>query len=401
MLEIRRLKPEEMPQVQRMRTVVYNLRRDYSKEEASDPLAQPANWHWGAFRKGKMLSSMAEIPFLMRFDGSSVPMSGIGGVGTLPEARNSGCVPAVFARLLPEAYEQGVVFSCLAPFSHSYYRSFGYELACARNEITVPIREFSRPGIQGAFTQIFPGDDTGALAEVHRAYIADLNHGICRDHWPENLAWRIFTKEDPYSAGTFLYLWRDREGRPRSYIKYQDQTAGEEHIMSVQELAFTDREALYGVLGLVKGLATQFRKLKWAMPLFLDPVDMVNNPWEMTQRLIPGNMTRIVNVKRALELMRRPAGEGSYTLEVTEDPYIPANRGRWRVEFGKEGSHVSPSTAEPDLICDIPGLSQLVTGYRTPENALRTRREGLEFRSNLETLNRVFTLRPQHVTEYF
>ncbi|MDR1374343.1 MAG: sterol carrier protein domain-containing protein, partial [Treponema sp.] len=292
-------------------------------------------------------------------------------------------------------------FSSLTPFSHAYYRAFGYELACAHNEITVPVREFSRLKVRGSFTQISPGDDTAALAEVHAAYIAGLNHGICRDYWPGNRSWRIFTREDPYNTGTFLYLWRDGEGRPRSYIKYQDQAAGDEHIMSVQELAFTDREALYGVLGLVKGLATQFRKFKWLMPAFLDPADLVDNPWELAQRCLPRDMTRIINVKRALELMRRPCGEGSYTLEVADDPFIPANKGRWRVEFGKEGSRVSSTNAEPDLLCDIPALSQVVTGYRTLENALRTRRAGLELRANRETLDRVFTWRPQHVTEYF
>jgi predicted acetyltransferase len=400
-MEIRRLNPDDMPLVRRMRTVVYNGRHDYSKEEAPDPLAQPADWCWGAFQNGNMVSSLAEIPFLMRFDGSDAPMSGIGGVGTLPEARNGGVVGAMFSRLLPEAYERGVVFSCLTPFSHSYYRAFGYELACARNEVTIPTGEFRNFACGGSFTPIFPGDDSAGLAEVHGAYIAGLNHGIHRDYWPDNLAWRIFTREDPYRTGTFLYLWRDQEGRPRSYIKYQDQTAGDEHIMAVLELAFKDREGLYGVLGLVKGLATQFKKFKWAMPTFLDPTDLAKGLWDINQRLIPRDMTRIVNVAEALRLTRRPEGEGAYTLEITADPYIPANRGRWRVEFGAGESRVTASTAAPDLCCDIPSLSQLLTGYRTLENALRSRSGGLELRGNRETLDRVFTLRPQHITEYF
>jgi predicted acetyltransferase len=171
--------------------------------------------------------------------------------------------------------------------------------------------------------------------------------------------------------------------------------------MAVLELAFTGREGLYGVLGIVKGLATQFKKFKWPMPTFLEPTDLVSGLWDMNQRIIPRDMTRIVNVKRALELMRRPAGEGAYTLELTEDPYIGANRGRWQVEFGAGESRVSASTTEPDLLCDMPTLSQLVTGYRSLENLLRTRTAGLELRSNRETLDRVFTLRPQHLTEYF
>ncbi|MDR3147643.1 MAG: GNAT family N-acetyltransferase [Treponema sp.] len=400
-MEIRRLNPEEMPQVRRMRTVVYNGRHDYAKDEAPDPLAQPAEWCWGAFHKGKLISAMTELPFLMRFDGSGVPMSGIGGVATLPEARNSGAVGAIFSRLLPEARERGVVFSNLCPFSHSYYRNFGYELACARNEVTIASGEFRSFTCGGSFTQVFPGDDTSALAEVHSAYIADLNHGICRDYWPDNQAWRIFTREDPYSTGTFLYLWRDQEGRPRSYIKYQDQTAEGGHLMAVVELAFTDREGLYGVLGLLKGLSTQFKKIKWPMPTFIDPTDLVKDLWDMNQRIVPRDMTRIVNVKQALGLMRRPAGEGAYTLELTDDPLIGANRGRWRVEFAAGESWVLAATGEPDLVCDMPTLSQLIMGYRSLENALHSRRSGLELRSNRETLERVFTPRPQHLTEQF
>ncbi|MDR0668746.1 MAG: GNAT family N-acetyltransferase [Treponema sp.] len=400
-MEVRRLNPDELPQVWRMRTVVYNARHDYSREEASDPLAHPAGWYWGVFQNGKLISSLEELPFLMRFDGSSVPMSGIGGVGTLPEARNSGAIGAMFSTMLPEARERGMVFSSLSPFSHSYYRAFGYELACARNKVTIPTGEFRNFTCNGVFTQIFPGDDTSALAEVHSAYIAGLNHGICRDYWPDNRAWRIFTRKDPYRTGTFLYLWRDREGRPRSYVKYRDQTVEDKHVMAVLELAFTDREGLYGILGLVKGLATQFKEIQWPMPTFLDPTDLVKGLWDMNQRLVPQDMTRIINVEQALRLTRRPAGEGAYTVEVTEDPYIDANRGRWRVEFGEGESRVSVVNTEPDLICDMPSLSQLVLGYRSLENALRSRRNGLELRSNRETLDRVFTPRPQHLTEYF
>jgi predicted acetyltransferase len=293
------------------------------------------------------------------------------------------------------------MFSNLTPFSHAFYRAFGYELACARNEITIPAKEFAYLKPHGTFTQIFPGDDTTALAEVHSAYIADLNHGICRDYWSDNRAWKIFTRSDPYSTGIFLYLWRDENGKPRSYVKYQDQTQGDEHIMAVRELAFTDKEGLYGILALVRGLASQFRKFQWPMPTFLDPTDLIPGPWEVAQRIVPRDMTRIINVEQALRLMRRPAGEGAYTVEVVEDKYIKANQGCYRVEFGKEGSRVNRVTTAPDIRCDIPVLSQLVTGYRTLQNALYSRQAGLEVLANRETLDRVFTLRPQHITEYF
>ena len=176
--------------------------------------------------------------------------------------------------------------------------------------------------------------------------------------------------------------------------------------MSVREIAFTDREALYGVLGIVGGLSAQFQKFQWLMPTFLDPTDFITagGLWDMNQRIVPRDMTRVVNVKKALELMRRPSGEGRYVLEVN-DEMIGANNGRFLVEYGPEGGpagcQVSNTQKDADLICGIPALSQLITGYRTLENALRTKQAGLELKGRREILDRVFTLRPQHVTEYF
>jgi predicted acetyltransferase len=401
MTEIRRLNSEELPQLYKMHTVVYNLRRNFAEEEkeADKALEHPAQWCWGAFENGKLFSVLSDIDFLMRFDGNSVKMSGIGGVGTLPEARKGGLIRRIFEQLLPQAYEQGSVFSSLSPFSHDFYRMFGYEIACARNKITIPSKDFHKIKPRGEFIQIFPGDDAAALQEVHSAYIRGLNHGICRDYWPEGRAWKRFTQDDPYTTGTFLFLWKDEQGVPRSYIKYQDKE-DDGHFMYVTELAFVDREGLYGALGIVGGLSAQFRQFQWLMPTFIDPCDFSGNAWEIEQNIIPRDMTRVVNVKAALELMRRPAGEGSYVIEA-DDANITANNGKYLVEFSREGTKVSPTGIAADLRCDIRVLSQLITGYRTLENALLSRQTGIELYGNKETLDRVFTLRPQHVTEYF
>ena len=401
MIEVRRLTAEEIPQLDRIHTVVYNQRKDFSQEKPSDEdSGHPPRWAWGAFEKGKLLSCMWDIDFLMRFDGNNVKMSGVGGVGTLPEARKGGLVRQIFERLLPEAYENGVLFSSLAPFSHDYYRMFGYEIACARNNISIPAKDFFGIKPKGEFVHIFPGDDTSALQEVHSAYISGLNHGICRDYWPNNRGWKEFTENDPYNTGIFLYLWKDDSGKPRGYIKYKDQDDGDGHSMSVVELAFVDREGLLGVLGIVGGLSAQFGNFKWPMPTFIDPYDFIGNAWDIDQSISPRDMTRVVNVKTALGMMRHQSGDGEYVIEV-EDANITANAGRYLVEFGSNEAIVSPTRKEAHLRCDIRVLSQLVMGYRTLENALLSRRSGLELYGNLETLSRVFTLRPQHITEYF
>jgi len=170
--------------------------------------------------------------------------------------------------------------------------------------------------------------------------------------------------------------------------------------MSVTELAFIDRKGLYGALGIVGGFSSQFENFKWSMPSFIDPCDFIGDAWSVESEIKPREMTRVVNVKTALQLMRRPRYEGKYVIEV-EDENLPANSGKYLVEFTPNESKVSSTSRDADICCDILTLSQLVTGYRSLENALYSRQEGLEVHGNIETLKSVFTLRPQHITEYF
>jgi len=402
MAEIRRLETEDLLQFYRIHTIVYNMRRDFSKEENQkiDPLDHPAAWACGVFENKKLLAGMYEIDYLMRFDGHSVKMTGIGGVGTLPEARKGGHIRHIFEKLLPEACEKGVVFSCLTPFSHDFYRKFGYEIACARNNISISTGDLSDIRPKGEYVHILPGDDTSLLAEVHSEYIKNINHGIHRDHWPENRAWKCFTREDPCATGTYIYLWKDENGKARSYIKYKDVMEDGDHNMHVTELAFIDKKGLYGALGITGGLSAQFENFKWLMPTFIDPYDFIGDAWSVESEFKPRDMTRVVNVKAALQLMRRPCFEGKYVIEV-EDENIAANSGKYLVEFSPDEAKVSATTKDADICCDILTLSQLVTGYRTLENVLYSRQEGIEVYGNEKTLNSVFTLRPQHVTEYF
>jgi predicted acetyltransferase len=402
MSEIRRLEKEDLIQFYKMHTVVYNMRRNYSKDESKeiDLLDHPANWAWGVFEGKKLLAGMLDIDFLMNFDGHSVKLSGIGGVGTLPEARKGGHIRRIFEQLLLKSYENDFVFSNLSPFSHDFYRKFGYEICCARNNISIPAGDFLGIKPYGEYVQILPGDDTSLLEQVHSAYIANVNHGIHRNYWPDNRAWKRFTREDPYSTGTYLYLWKNEKGEAKSYIKYKHTQDDGDNNMSVSDLIFADKEGLYGALGFVGGLSAQFENFKWQMPSFIDPTDFTGNAWSIEMRINPREMTRVINVKTALELMRRPDFAGEYVIEV-EDENITANTAKYHVEFAPEGSKVSVTSRETNIKCDIRVLSQLVIGYRSLENAMYSRQNGLEVINKVDMLKNVFTLRPQHITEYF
>jgi len=401
MLEIRRITAAEEVEASKIGVVAFCGRHDFTQVEAPDPLRDPDDWTWGAFENGKMVSRIVEIPYVMRFDGCDAKMSGIGGVATLPESRRGSRIRKIFEALLRDAYANGVVFSCLAPFSYAFYRQFGYELCVTRREITISASDLSVYRAEGSHEMILPGGDTEGLKKVHEKYIADMNHAVRRDVWPDDAAWRDFTRRDPYKTGSYIYLWRDGAGEPRGYIKFQNKNQGQYvNDIEVSELLFTDRDSLYAQLAFAGGLSAAIRDFVWSAPAFIDPSAFAEAAGNIKQRLVPRDMTRVVNVGAALGMARRPEGEGAYVVGV-EDPIIPENSGNWLVEYGPSGSAVSLTSREADVICDLPVFAQLVTGYRPIDDILLTSNQNIDIRGNLQTLRKVFTQRRQHLTEYF
>ncbi|MDR1536860.1 MAG: GNAT family N-acetyltransferase [Clostridiales bacterium] len=398
-MEIRQLDPEENIEAKKISCLSFGLRRDFA-EEFEDPYPRPSEWTWGYFDYEKLVSCVTSIPYAMRFDGHTVGMSGISGVCSLPEYRRDGNIFRILHEIFETEYEYGTVFSCLNPFSHSFYRRMGYELCNCRMEIRVPIHCLTHLKFKGSFNQHFPGDSLDDLQYIHSCYIKGLNHAIARDVWPDQMAWKIFANNDPYKTGISTYIWKDESGKPKGYIQLKQEDENQDRQITILEVAFASSEALYGVLSLLYVLQWQKHKdLVWQAPTFIGFTDIIPENHSFTLKLMPRDMTRIINVEKALEIMRHPEGSGVYTLEV-RDPQLSANNGIFQVEYSEEGSRVTRVGKEADITLEMPALSQLVTGHRTLENALMSRRD-LQLHKNFSVLQKVFTLRPSHLTESF
>ncbi|HML49664.1 MAG TPA: sterol carrier protein domain-containing protein, partial [Clostridia bacterium] len=123
-------------------------------------------------------------------------------------------------------------------------------------------------------------------------------------------------------------------------------------------------------------------------------------PYDVTIRTAPGGMLRVVDVAGALRRMRRPERTARFTLAVT-DPALPENNGAFRVVLdGSEAEVIREDAAAPDLATDIPTLTQLICGSRSPAQLLQSG-ANLTVTGNLETLSRVFVPRPIHMVEGF
>ena len=143
-MEIRLLKGEERYQARLIATVSFHMRIDDPQIVKAES-EQETYQHWGAFDEdGTLMAHMINHQFESVLDGTTVRNGGIGAVSTLPEYRMTGAVKEIFRKLLPYAYAKGEVISTLYPFSHAFYRKFGYETVCWKREY-----EFSPKVLKG------------------------------------------------------------------------------------------------------------------------------------------------------------------------------------------------------------------------------------------------------------
>ena len=72
------------------------------------------------------VAKVGAIPMTMNVRGTILPMGGVTGVATMPEARRGGHIRALLQRLIEEMHADGQVVSTLYPFKTSFYELFGY-----------------------------------------------------------------------------------------------------------------------------------------------------------------------------------------------------------------------------------------------------------------------------------
>ena len=96
----------------------------------------------------KLMGGMILLDYQTRIGDKWLPLTGIGGVATLPEYRRAGVIRGIFKHILPRMYENGIAISGLYPFSHAFYRKFGYEVTSGISTASVgldQLRAFPMP----------------------------------------------------------------------------------------------------------------------------------------------------------------------------------------------------------------------------------------------------------------
>jgi predicted acetyltransferase len=284
------------------------------------------------------------------------------------------------------------VFSHLYPFSHDYYRKFGYEPIGSVKKYTLPLEPARKLKNNGAAYEFIKGDGArNKLIEVYESYASRHNVMLSRseNRWNEVFDVKLFGPDR-------LYYWKDRNGDIKSWVKFKKDGG----IMEIRDIAWIDHESMLGILqfmGMFEGAAEKMRLR--ASPEFVPELYWNNlyDTWVENEWL---GMNRVVDAKRALELMKKPDCDGKFTIKVM-DKFAKWNNNTYIVEYG--GGDCSVKTADAGVSADVEtselALVLMVFGVYDFEQVAK--KDDVCVNGNIETLKQAFVKKPILIADYF
>ena len=391
-MEVHKLTPEERFEANLISTVAFHMRMEDPEKNKEESLKDTKE-DWGAFAEdGRMMARIINHRFSVWLDGQEVPCGGIGAVSTLPEYRNTGAVRAIFEQLLPGAYRNGEIISALYPFSHAFYRKFGYETVRWKNEYEFEPAVLSGYRFEGTAELWKPGDPVTGYTELYNRFAAAYNLAARRD---DAMTLKDHIKGEYYKDRKFCYMLRE-EGKPVAYLIFQDIRHDPAAILSVEDLAWEGREGLYAILGFLARFTADYGTVRLFLPASLELLSVVRSPraYDIHQTASQAYMVRAVNAQKLLAVMKKPEGS-RFVIRVEGDMQIPENNGTWAVS----GSSAEPTDEAPDLTVSIQALGQMATGCVSLSEALY--RPDVTVSANGELLEKIFVRKPILVEEHF
>jgi predicted acetyltransferase len=333
---------------------------------------------WLGFDGERMVAACQVHPLRQWIAGERLAMAGIGTVAIAPTHRRRSLGAELVASALRAARSRGDVCSALYPFRVGFYRKLGYGNAGEALQYRVPPACLP-DSPERLRIELLEGERGRAAAlELYRRWAPAETGQLDRDA-------RAFER---VCAGRdrALFGYRGEGGELQGYalVVYRADLPSAERTLEVEELAWTTREARRGLYGWLASMGDQWRYVLVRSLPSHRLVDWLTEPrlpggaaapwglWAGAATLMMGPMFRLLDVEAAWSRRRVVPGSGlSLALEL-DDPQVPENGGRWRLELADGAVRVERGDAAADLTLrlDVPTLSSVYIGALTASAAL-------------------------------
>ncbi len=257
------------------------------------------------------------------WQGRSVPLGGVAGVGVVPDARSRGVARALMVAAFSRMRERGIPVAGLYPATQRVYRSVGYEQAGERVRYEVPLDALTGFRTEVGVVAVEPLD-VRVQAELRRR--SRPTHGDL-DRPPA--IWARLTQ--PHGSRRYGWLL----GEDGYVLLGHSPSEGQPWDLDVVDLHAPSAPSLRTLLALLASHRSMARVLRWYGAAHDPLLAMIPEPrWRVLEH--KRWMLRLVDVPAALRARGwAPGAEGELHLRV-EDELLVDNAGDWllRVEGG-------------------------------------------------------------------
>lgn len=398
-MQVRKITLAEKPTLSAIQAIAFLVPTDIDALQTKikeHPEEVTYDQSWACFDDdGTMVSGLENWPLNIYYDGHIVGMGGIGGVASAPEHRTRGGIRAIFEKVFADDIQNERLFSVLFPFSHPYYRQFGYEICHESRHIRFHVESLTKYRLTCSVRRHMPQEGFAPFDGVYRRYAAQYSYAVAR----QERNWKGIASGDPLKAEAYPYIL-SRDGEDIAYCIFRAQREADQRMtMILTDYAYVDKAALHDLLGFLYRLRAQFTFLQMEVPDTFEMAALLDEPYDITIVSQTRTMARVLDVARALRLMRHPGGAGSYTLAI-EDAFLPANTGIYRVSYAEAAVTVTrDTTAQPDLSLSVQAFAQLCLGYLALDMACL--RQDVTLHGNAEILRQVFVRKAKFLTDRF
>ena len=392
-MDIRKLKPEETRAADILDSLSFVIPLADEKKDTGYHCDR-----WGYFSDGGTLCACLDNHDLpIWFDGGAVPARGVGSVASDPVSRGEGHIRALMERVLRDDRANGALFSVLYPFSHPFYRKFGYETCCINQKVKFPTDalERFRAADPGQIRMIRPDGGFDALFPIYTEFSKRYNLAVARDE----RTWRRIRIGDPMKTEQYCYLI-SRDGRDEAYAVFHFR-AGEKpfaRTLCLTDYAFLDVRAFHGLMGFLYRYSAQAQDVEMTVPVDLPLAALLPEPYALSLSAGATPMARVLHAEHVLTAMRHPQGNGAYRVYV-EDAFLPDNEGCYQVKFTDGKASAARCECKPDLRLSVQTLAQLALGFLGLEEAAY--KPDVRILDNEDALRAVFIKKPVFLWDFY
>jgi predicted acetyltransferase len=337
---------------------------------------------------GSLAGTTVMAPMGQYFGGNSVPMIGIAGVSIRPEFRGKGVAKRMLTATVQEMAADGIALSTLYPSTMPLYQYAGYEMAGVNHEFVfefehLPDARLNR--LADLDLEVVPGslDDEEQIRALYHQVACTQDGMLDRKEY----IWeRVLKPRD--KAGRIYLIRRISDQQLRAYLVLSQENTAELdgwHQVDLHCVQALDANAWHAVFALLRSYQSMARKLVASVdtrhPLY-QMLPEQRDPLKLKESW----MTRILNLKEALEARGYAAGlQAELKLEIA-DELVPSNQGLWQLKIADGRAHaerigdLDPSAqadaapSDGTLRTSIRHLAPLYSGYVSAELLAQTGR---------------------------